>query len=168
MSTTKSRGFTIVELLIVIVIIVILAAITVASYSGAQARARDSQRLTDASSIMKALELYKARTGTYPNEQAASWETSIDYPTNFINNLVTSNIIQRVPVDPTNSGAFYYRYYLYPAGSYGCDPARGDYYVLMVMKLESESSPAKSSPGFSCPTRNWQPEAWWVTGDFSY
>lgn len=168
MNHTKSRGFTIVELLLVIVIIVILAAITIASYSGAQARARDSQRLTDASSIMKALELYKARTGTYPNEQAASWETSIDYPTNFINSLVTSNVIQRVPVDPTNSGSYYYRYYLYPAGYYGCDPARGDYYVLMIMKLESSSNPSPSSPGFSCSGRNWQPEAYWVAGDYRF
>ena len=37
---TKSRGFTIVELLIVIVVIAILAAITVVAYNGIQNRER--------------------------------------------------------------------------------------------------------------------------------
>lgn len=37
--TTKSRGFTIVELLIVVVIIAVLAAIIIVSYNGMQARA---------------------------------------------------------------------------------------------------------------------------------
>lgn len=53
-----SHGFTIVELLIVVVIISILAAITLATYSGIQQRARDAQRATDLSTLRKALILW--------------------------------------------------------------------------------------------------------------
>lgn len=61
------RGFTIVELLIVIVVIAILAAITIVAYNGVQAKARDNVRSSDAKTIVKALELYYADKGYYPN-----------------------------------------------------------------------------------------------------
>lgn len=164
----KSRsGFTIVELLVVIVVIVILAAITIASYNGAQARARDTKRVSDVNSIEKSLYLYRVRYGSFPNEQSASWEDSINYSSTFINSLVTSGITTIVPIDPINSGSYYYRYYLYPAGSYGCDATRGDFYVLMIMKGDTGGTVAPSSPGFACSGRNWQPEAWWVDGDYT-
>lgn len=53
-----ARGFTIVELLIVIVVIGVLASITVTAYSGAQFRARDSQRKVNISDIAAALQTY--------------------------------------------------------------------------------------------------------------
>lgn len=59
MSTSqKQSGFTIVELLIVIVVIGILAAISIAAYSGIQARVRDAQRKSDFANIAKAFGLY--------------------------------------------------------------------------------------------------------------
>jgi prepilin-type N-terminal cleavage/methylation domain-containing protein len=66
---TKSKqqsGFTIVELLIVIVVIAILATITVVAYNGIQARARDSHRLQDITSVYQALLLYYTDNGSYP------------------------------------------------------------------------------------------------------
>lgn len=63
----SSRGFTIVELLIVVVIIAILAAITIVAYTGIQARAQFSVMQSDFSTISKAIEMYKVRNGTYPN-----------------------------------------------------------------------------------------------------
>jgi prepilin-type N-terminal cleavage/methylation domain-containing protein len=42
-----SKGFTIVELLIVIVVIGILAALVVTTYNGIQQKARDTERKTD-------------------------------------------------------------------------------------------------------------------------
>ena len=64
------QGFTIVELLIVIVVIAILAAISIVSYNGIQARARNTARLTMAENTIKLLELYKATYGDYPTLEA--------------------------------------------------------------------------------------------------
>lgn len=62
----KSKGFTIVELLIVIVVIGILAAITVVAFTGVQNRANDTTVKSDIRGIAKQLELYKADNGVYP------------------------------------------------------------------------------------------------------
>lgn len=59
----SSRGFTIVELLIVIVVIAILAAITIVSYTSLQERARDAKRKQDVSQIAKLLAIYELDNG---------------------------------------------------------------------------------------------------------
>ena len=53
----KERAFTIVELLIVIVVIGILAAISIASYSGLQNRAKVSSANSDLTALYKAINL---------------------------------------------------------------------------------------------------------------
>lgn len=178
-------GFTIVELLIVIVVIGILAAITIVAYNGIQGRARDTQRISDLKSIAKALELYKINNGVYPTPvstpNASSWEVSTDGSngaTNFLSALVSSKTVNKVPVDPVNTGAtlnpslnnntFEYFYYVYTAGSGGCDAARGAFYILGATRMDSvpvgQNSPA--SPGFSCPGRDWAANGAWVTGGY--
>jgi len=59
----RNKGFTIVELLIVIVVIGILSSISVVSYNGVQANARDTARKSDVTAIAKALQLYGGRYG---------------------------------------------------------------------------------------------------------
>lgn len=61
-----SKGFTLVELLIVIAIIGVLSAILMANFVGVRQRARDAQRKTDLRQIQSALELYRADIGSYP------------------------------------------------------------------------------------------------------
>ena len=56
----RSRGFTIVELLIVVVVIAILAAISIVAYNGIQERARQSKINTDIAAIMKAVQAARA------------------------------------------------------------------------------------------------------------
>ena len=65
-SLKKQKGFTIVELLIVIIIIGILATLVLVTYSGVQAKARDSKRQTDINSIDSHLEAFFAQYGFYP------------------------------------------------------------------------------------------------------
>ncbi len=59
-------GFTLIELLVVISIIGILAAITTASYTQAQKKARDGKRKTDLKATQQALELFFQTNGHYP------------------------------------------------------------------------------------------------------
>ena len=60
----RSRGFTIVELLIVIVVIGILAAITIVAFNGVQQRAKDSRIQSETKSLLKAAELARNSKGT--------------------------------------------------------------------------------------------------------
>lgn len=66
--TNLSRGFTIVELLIVIVVIGILAAISIVAYNGIQNRAYDQTVTADLNGIAKGFEMYRTDNpgGTYP------------------------------------------------------------------------------------------------------
>lgn len=141
----RSRGFTLVELLIVIVVIAILAAISVVAYNGIQERGRDAQRISDIQSIVKGLELYKIQNGDYPVAVGApgegGWELSTAEGGEFLAALRTSGVMSQVGVDPVNnrSDNYYYRYYRYPAGHNGCDATKGTYYVLRVTRGESSS-----------------------------
>ncbi len=65
-SLKKQKGFTLVELLIVIIIIGILATLVIVTFSGVQARARDSKRQTDIGALDSHLEAYYAQHGWYP------------------------------------------------------------------------------------------------------
>jgi len=165
----KQKGFTIVELLIVIVVIAILAAIVIVAYNGVQNRAYDNRRLVDMNNIQKALEIYKIQNGDYPaptsaNEDSTGWETS--YVTGkFLAPLITSGAVSAVPVDPINNSTYFYQYYRYNAGQYGCDASRGDYYVLRIRAFQGQSS--DKGPGFKCTNRDWSTEAAaWITGGY--
>ena len=62
----NSRGFTIVELLIVIIVIAILATLVITTYNGVQSKARDDKRRTDINAIQGQVEAYNAQYGYYP------------------------------------------------------------------------------------------------------
>ncbi|MBP9852499.1 prepilin-type N-terminal cleavage/methylation domain-containing protein [Candidatus Saccharibacteria bacterium] len=62
----KSKGFTIVELLIVIIVIGILATLVIALFTSAKKKARDSQRQTDVVALQGYIEGFYAEEGKYP------------------------------------------------------------------------------------------------------
>jgi prepilin-type N-terminal cleavage/methylation domain-containing protein len=70
LNTKNQNGFTIVELLIVVVVIVIT------TYTGIQAKSRNSKRVTDIQNIQTNLEFYFQTAGNYPslaNMNSVSW-----------------------------------------------------------------------------------------------
>lgn len=184
--TPYRSGFTIVELLIVIVVIAVLAAIAVVAYNGIQGRGRDAKRLSDMSAIMKALELYKADNGLYPNVgysglgSQAGWESSArEAPGEFLAPLKPYGFPSGVPTDPINNaiednnstsranGKYEYQYYKEAPGAYGCPVSRGAYYVLGVMRTDTYGNPAHpNSPGVECTNFNYQSYFSWVVGRF--
>lgn len=163
------KGFTIVELLIVVVVVGILAAVTFVAYGNVQQRARDATRLQDAKLVEKSLRLYLTQNGVLfgPTSTDGSWETSSeDAPGQFMEALVSSSTVNNVPIDPQNTAARHYRYYLYPAGTSGCDAARGQIAVFQIIDLETSPRPYAQEPGFTCPSRNWSLEADYTFGIF--
>ncbi len=63
----QNKGFTIVELLIVIVVIGILALLVITTYSGIQAKARNTKRTSDIKSLQTKFEGYITDNGHYPS-----------------------------------------------------------------------------------------------------
>lgn len=61
-----SRGFTIVELLIVIIVIAILASITIVAYNGIRDRAENTSRLSEVVFWERQIDLYLAENGRLP------------------------------------------------------------------------------------------------------
>ena len=179
----KSKyGFTLIELLVVISVIGLLASVILVSLNSARAKARDAKRLTDMRQMVTALGLYYDKYNLYPSlngelngGNCGGWDTSQkDEDTDgkqFIESLVDDGFVSKTPSDPLDiaggAGCGGYDYYLYPAGYEGCDSAKGDFFVLGVRNMEGVSVPHPASPGWSCPTRDWQVEFDWVTGGFT-
>ena len=157
MHKRNTRGFTIVELLIVIVVIGILAAITVVAYNGTQQRARDTRRQDDVGVITKALELYYIDNGKYPAGSGSTvinnfWSTTADGSWSALATALRPYLAQLPPDpvstasgDPLSPSGYNYAYF---AGSY-CGAGTYQMYIL-VYRLEGQAQ--KDTFNGSCAT----------------
>ncbi len=166
----RNNGFTLIELLVVIAIIGILSSVVLASLTDARGAARDAARISEMRTLITALELYRVNNNTYPssnNSGCGGWETSGSNPTSFVAGLVADGALQTGLSDPDSSlegVCGNYAYYRYPANYNGCDRP---FYVIGIRSTDTAgTAPHPNSPGWSCPTRNWQAEFSWVTGGF--
>lgn len=168
----KKGGFTLVELLVVISIISLLSSIVFSSISSARSKARDARRITDMKQITTALYLYYDKNGFYPantDNDCGGWDIGKNGGSGSADPFISllAEFLPITPADPvTTSSCGGYRYYRYPAGTAGCDSSKGAFYVLGVPNMETSGNPHPISPGWSCPSRNWQNEMEWVTGAF--
>lgn len=71
-NSSFSRGFTLIELIVVMAIIAVLAAVTAGSFGISQRRARDSRRKSDLGQVAKSLEAYYNDRGSYPPDNSNS------------------------------------------------------------------------------------------------
>jgi prepilin-type N-terminal cleavage/methylation domain-containing protein len=167
---TNKKGFTLIELLIAVAIIGVLATVVLASLGSAREATRDARRLSDVRQIQTALEMHIIDNNRYPGTNhsgsSSSWENSIQDNADFIDALADDGYMSIVPVDPINVGDHHYRYYRYPAGSFGCPVSNGAFYVLGIHDMERSGRPHPKSPGWRCSSRNWQGEFDWVVGRF--
>ena len=91
----KSKGFTLIELMIVVLIIGILSGVTlgVLNSSGIRQKAKDAQRVSDIKRIQTALELYFSDRRGYP--KTSGWVSA----NTGLSSLV-GPYIDKIPTDP--------------------------------------------------------------------
>ena len=147
---TKSRGFTIVELLIVIVVIAILAAITIVAYNGITKNANSSAAKSNANAV-------RAYASAF---QADQNNTEGDYPSPATETI--SGGVAKLPAGltfstaiPTNSYTKNTVYYVTTANNAGAcigywDPASGTAGAAGWLYLGNASGTAPSTAN-TCP-----------------
>lgn len=167
----KKNGFTLIELLVAIAVLGLMASIVLFSVNSTRLSSRDARRLEDVNSLVKALAFFFDNNNAYPVHDAqpgmecGDWDSGGDGV--FVSALRVSGLVAKDVTDPSiNNACGNYAYHKYAAGSEGCSPGRGDFFVLGVREMESSPSPHTASPGWSCVDRDWQDEFDWVTGSF--
>lgn len=81
----RTRGFTLVELMLVMVIVALLASLVAPVVTGGIVRAKESTLQEDLHAMRKAIDDHYADTGAYPAD---------------LDRLVEKRYLRRVPVDP--------------------------------------------------------------------
>ena len=137
-----SRGFTLVELLVVIALIGILATLLLLQLNTARAKARDVQRITAVTQIRQAVELFYNDCGSYPVDV---YGTAIDCgATAGVGHFMSSG---KVPVDPNSTTTSTINYY------YGRGTTASQYQVSA--ELEQNNGSLKSDADI--PATGWTP-----------
>ncbi|HZQ29664.1 MAG TPA: prepilin-type N-terminal cleavage/methylation domain-containing protein [Patescibacteria group bacterium] len=133
----NSKGFTLVELLIVIAIIGILSTLITANFIGVRQRSRDATRKSNLRQIQSALELYRSDQGSYPTS-IPNCTTSLMSP-----DCTSTTYMQKVPTDPGTS--VYYTY-----------SSDGTTYTLIACLENLNDSDKDAKNTFPCTgTSNW-------------
>lgn len=107
--STKARGFTLIELIVVIAVIGFLASVVFAALADARLDARDKRRIEDVKQLERALHLYANDNNHFPREsEGANGDTA----TNQTFRSLIEPYLQGIPVDPVGmgNGTFYYYY----------------------------------------------------------
>lgn len=111
MKRNRSKGFTLIELMVVISIITLLSSVVLASVKTAREKAQITKTVAEMKSLQQALELYRNQFGVYPQDNAGDDELGnsedtgvsdlLDGFDNFIKtNLVNNKFISKVPHAP--------------------------------------------------------------------
>jgi prepilin-type N-terminal cleavage/methylation domain-containing protein len=106
----KSRGFTLIEVLIVVTLLGIIAAVIYGSFNRGTAQSRDTQRMADLRNLQNAIELYKQEKGRYPlgcNSPGWSGQSGADYACSSGNQYILDlapKYIRTLPKDPKLNG----------------------------------------------------------------
>lgn len=103
--TSKSSGYTMIELLVVATIIIVLTAIGLVSYRSVGYSARNGKREADIETVRQALVLYRTDNAAYPavtGKSAANFASMIT--------TIQSYISAAAITDPSNESPYQYTY----------------------------------------------------------
>lgn len=133
--TPKTKGFTLIELIVVIGIIGLLASVVTASLGKSRSKAEVAKVLSDYRAVSNAIELYRqSNNNTYPGTEAVPLATS-----DLVENYLSSYLQQKPTVSPlvvegqiSGSDVYYYLNPVDPGGRYWCgnDTTNMQDYVL--------------------------------------
>lgn len=124
----NSKGFTLVEIMVVVTIIGILAAVLFTNFDDARKQARDKSRMTSLKEVQLSVELYRAQYGRYPAQGcgtagsdfagpgpagSGSFASCVDYIIGHTAGVnFTPDFMSSLPMDPlsenvSNKGFYY-------------------------------------------------------------
>jgi len=108
-----SFAFTLVELIVVVSVLSVLATIAMTQVGSVTSSARDSQRLTDMSSMKMSLEMYNAKTGKIPVPSAGTpllFSGSLAWTQGTFGESVVETIksLSPKPIDPKYNAEYAY------------------------------------------------------------
>jgi prepilin-type N-terminal cleavage/methylation domain-containing protein len=162
--STRNKGFTLIEILVVVAIIGVLAGVVILMLDNAQAKSRDARRIADMSSLKTALMMYKEANGVYFSGATVygGGGCRVIKADTSLNSLVTSGYISALPQDPmydstapcAAAGSHNYRWYFADDNSY-CPfgICQGDL-VLYRFVLESPVTDYKNIDPWHLPATN--------------
>jgi prepilin-type N-terminal cleavage/methylation domain-containing protein len=167
----QAVGFTLIELLVVISIIGVLAGLSLASFSGAQKQARDTQRKNDLKQYQTLLENYASKSGGfYPRRNLSSGAT-MSVLCNDLDNLLGAITCPDDPKDGDNicdGNTCRYRYQTEICGMFlgqGCatkyvlwaaleqGQSSGSYWVVCSNGISGEIKSGIPPSGGDCPLK---------------
>jgi general secretion pathway protein G len=113
-----TRGFTLMEIMLVVLIIGILATIVVGNMGGMSTEARITRALADISQIKLQLALFEQRYSHYPTEEEGGLMALIERPSTISEEEWKGRFLDTDPIDPWGNP------YVYLVGSRRIDKTR--------------------------------------------
>ena len=133
----RSRGFSLIEVIVVLAIVGLLASIVITSLLSAQNKERDTKRIGDIDSIKHALAAYYISYGNYPIARAT---TTITATSTVGSALLSSGTMSIIPQDP--------RAYQY---SYSSNSTGSNYSIHFCLETDSIRDHSPGCDNYSTP-----------------
>lgn len=147
----KRAAFTMVELIVVVGILGLLAAGALLGLQSQQSASRDARRQLDIKNLGSTIDQYvQLYGGAFPTPENNSGQWDLSSVGNFVQPLVTTQLMAKAPVDPINNATanihttgttgYTYAYHLYPRSETAGAYKSGGAFAFYVVEARSETT----------------------------